>query len=199
MSFVNDWRARAAKLPGLVETPTRIGVLRLPTGRIILGEPISSLVLVPLTRIAPIGEFPVEIAFVTVEPKELRIGAARIVFSRQPIASWELASGASNAATPAPDGSPGYTGPAGMFMDVQTAPLFRTYADGSESGEWWSDVPKEQGHIWEYACFQPDEQTPYNCAYMSPLLSENVFVSYWGLDAVGEPVALVSDFNVAPM
>ena len=199
MTFSMDWRARAARLPALFSHPKQIGVLRLPTGRIILGEPLASIDLVPLTRQAPVGEFPVEICLVEVERGDRRIAAARIVFSEQPVASWELATGASNAEVPAPDGTPGYRGPAGMFMDVQTAPLFQTYVDESDSVEWWKDVPKEEGSIWEHACFQPDEQTPYNVAYMSPLLSDDAFVSYWGLDAVGEPVALVTDFNVVPI
>ncbi|HEX3764747.1 MAG TPA: hypothetical protein VHW23_38895 [Kofleriaceae bacterium] len=59
-------------------------------------------------------------------------------------------------------------------------------------------MPKQEGRLWECACFQPDEQTPYTCAYMGPVISDDALVSYWGLDAGGEPVVLVTDFNVAP-
>jgi hypothetical protein len=33
---------------------------------------------------------------------------------------------------------------------------------------------------------------------MGPVISDDALVSYWGLDAGGEPVVLVTDFNVAP-
>jgi hypothetical protein len=199
MAPSNDWRDRAAKLSALFARATPVGVLRLPTGRIIPGEPVTTLDRVPLTRTAPIGEFPVELGLVEVEPGESRIAAARIVFSAEPIASWEVATGASNAATPGPGGLPGYRGPAGMFMDAHTAPLFQRFVDDHDSVEWWSDLPRQQGRIWEHACFQPDDQTPYNCAYMAPLLADGAFVSYWGLDASGAPVVLVTDFNVVPI
>jgi len=200
MSSSYDWRARAAKLQSLFASPTPIGTLHLPTGRILLGEPIASGDLVPLDRTAPIGEFPVEVRLVEVEPGESRIAAARIVFSAAPIASWEIATGAGNASTPSANGLPGYSGGTGMFMDAHTFPLFQKYVDECNSpGEWWYDVPRQEGHVWAYACFQPDEQTPYTCAYMAPVVSDDVFVSYWGLDAGGAPAALVTDFNVVPM
>ena len=193
-----DWRARAAQLHALFAQATPIGVLQLPTGRIVVGEPLFDDA-VPLSRTAPIGEFPVEIVLALVEPGDHRIAAARIAFSGAPIASWEVATGASTATRTAANGQPGYPGPTGLFMDAHTVPAFCRYVDECDRVEWWHDVPRQTGQLWEHACFLPDEQTPYNCAYMSPLLSDDAFVSYWGLDERGEPAVLVTDFNVAPI
>jgi hypothetical protein len=198
MSLGKDWRARAAQIAASFDTATSVGVLHLPTGRIVLGEPMLSVDLVPLSRAVPPGEYLVELRFWRVEADEDRIAAARIVLSSRPVASWEVAVGASNASTPAANGQPGYRGPAGMFMDVHIAPAFFKYVEECESVEWWREVPRQQGHIWEHACFRPDEHTTYTCAYMSPLLSDDVFVSYWGLDAGGAPAVLLTDFNVLP-
>lgn len=196
----SDWRARPAQLQALFARPTPVGMLQLPTGRIVAGEPIEPLDPMLLTRAAPIGEFPVEIGLVEVEPGEARIAAARIVFSAAPIASWEIAAGPEGAATPSAAGLPGYSSAMGMFMDAHTVALFHKYVDEAESPiEWWYDVPKREGKLWECACFQPDEHTPYNCAYMGPVISDDALVSYWGLDAGGAPVVLVTDFNLAPI
>jgi hypothetical protein len=193
-----DWRARAAQLHALFAPGTPVGVLQLPTGRIVIGEPMFPDA-TPLARTAPAGAFPVELVFATGEPGEQLIATARIAFSAAPIASWEVATGASTATRTAANGQPGYPGPLGLFMDAHTLPAFCKYVDECDRAEWWHEVPAQSGSIWNHACFQPDEETPYNCALMSPLLSDDAFVSYWGLDERGEPVELVTDFNVAPI
>lgn len=194
----HDWRARAAQLNALFARAVPIGVLQLPTGRIIVGEPLFPDA-VPLDRAAPTGAFPVELVLIEVEPGEQRIATARIAFSAAPVARWEVATGASTATRTAANGQPGYPGPTGLFMDAHTATAFCKYVDECDRVEWWNDVPRQSGHVWDHACFQPDEETPYNCAFMSPLDSDDAFVSYWGLDERGVPAVLVTDFNVAPI
>jgi len=200
MAAPRDWHDRIAKLHALFARPTPVGTLHLPTGRIVVGEPTDPLPPLLLARPAPIGEFSVELGLVEVAPGESRIAAARIVFSAAPVASWELATGPGSGWTPSAAGLPGYASPMGMFMDEHIVPLFQKYVDEADSPvEWWYDVPKQEGRIWECACFQPDEQTPYTCAYMGPVISEGALVSYWGLDAGGAPVALVTDFDLPPI
>jgi hypothetical protein len=207
-----DWRSRAAKLPSwfasgsefqgerrpIVVTSKQVGVLRLPSGRIFVGEPDETREMSPLHRPTPKGDFPFEISLATVSKSEARIAAARVLFSQQPIASWEIAAGGGAIAT-APNGTPGFAGTKGIYMDAQTAPSFVTYVTESEFWpEWWYDVPFEEGALWQHACFQPDEARPETCVIISAGAYDGVFVSYWALDARGEPISLVTDFNVIP-
>lgn len=186
----------AAKRHRYAVTIAPIGMLHLPSGRIVTGDAIGTLDFEPLTRTVSPGVYLVEASLATVSKDEARIAAARIVFSQQPVATWEVAAGGTGATTPSPNGA-GYTGPIGLFIDADTLPALQTYIDASDA-EWWYDVPRERGAKWEYGCFRPDDTREETCAIFQAGDGDGVFVSYWGLDATGTPVVLVTDFNVIP-
>jgi hypothetical protein len=187
----------ATKKTRFVVSVPEIGPLHLPTGRVVTGDAIGTLTFEPLTRLAPPGVFPVEASLVRVSPRESRIAAVRVVYSRRPVTSWEIADGGSGATTRSASGAPGYTGPLGLLIDAQTVGSLQAYIDSSD-GEWWYDPPKSRGDAWEYACFQPDEDRDETCVFFQTGNGDGVFTSYWGLDADGEPAVLVTDFNVIP-
>jgi hypothetical protein len=186
----------AAKQHRYAVTVAPVGTLHLPSGRVVTGDAIATLDFEPLSRTAPPGTYPVEASLVTVPSHESLIAAVRVVFSREPVARWEAAAGGTGATTPSPRGA-GYTGPLGLLMDAETVPALQKYIDDS-AGEWWYDVPRTQGARWEYGCFQPDDDRAETCAIFQTGDGDGVFVSYWGLDASGAPVVLVTDFNVIP-
>lgn len=202
-----DWRERAARLPSLfvpgAELPgkrepialrrSEVGELTLPTGRIVTGDAIATLDFAPFTRVAPTGVFPVDVAIAQLSADVAQIAAVRIAFSQAPIASWELATGGTGAATASPDGTAGYTATLALLADAQAVPRFAAYVDGSASGEWWYDVAFTEGKGWRHACFAPDATQQETCVLVST--GEGVLASYWGLDAAGAPVALITDFN----
>lgn len=167
-----------------VVTLAPIGQLHLPSGRVVSADAIATVDFEPLSRTAPPGVYPVEASLVTVSARESRIAAARIVFSRQPVATWEVA-------------GPGYSGPTGLFIDADTVPALQKYIDESDA-EWWYDVPQTRGDKWEYGCFTPDDDRPETCALFQAGDGDGPFLSYWGLDASGTPAMLVTDFNIIP-
>ena len=174
----------AAKKHRLVVTVARIGDLHLPSGRLVSADAIATLDFESLPRTAPPGIYPVEVCLATVAPDESRIAAVRIVFSRNPVASWELA-------------GPGYTGPLGLFIDVDTVPALQKFIDDSP-GEWWYEPPRTRGNSWEYACFKPDDDRDETCVVFQAGDGDGPFLSYWGLDATGAPASFVTDFNIIP-
>jgi hypothetical protein len=213
-----DWHVRAALLPSMFVadtefpgkhkqpifvTPAQVGVLRLPTGRVIGGDinPFEPSEATPYDRQAPIGEFAVEVSLAELAKDESRIAAARIVFSSQPIASWEIATGATGLmVASAPNGAAGFKGTRGVYLDAATLPVLATYISGrDEITEWYRELPKQEGRLWTHWCFQPDTARPENVAmYDVGGDYENVVVSYWGLDTAGNVAVLVTDCNVIP-
>lgn len=167
-----------------------VGMLHLPSGRLITGDAIGTLDFVPLSRTAPIGVFPVEASLLPVTATKSLIAGVRIVFSGDPIVTWELAQGGTG-------GAPGYTGPLGLFVDALLVPALQSYIDNAEA-EWWYDPPKKRGISWEVACFTPDDDRPETCALFQTGDGDGVFASYWGLGANGSPAQIVTDFNVVP-
>ena len=215
-----DWRARAAFLPQLfvahtqvagkkrpiVVTPRPVAMLLLPTGRVVCGTPTPSdgfdvLLPKPFTRPVPPGTYPVEVSLAAVSADESQVAAARIVFSAEPVASWEAGAGGSGAADPAPSGLAGIAHGAWVaYLDAQTVPLLDKYIAECELPEMWHhDVAFVEGERWQYASLQPDEARPENCAIFTRGDYDGVSVSYWGLDAGGAPVMLVTDCNVIPL
>ena len=85
---------KKGKQPHIV-TLHALGMLHLPSGRLVIHGTYDRF---PLVRTGPIGVFPVEASLVTVSSTESRFAAMRIVFSREPVVTWEIADGEFGAA-----------------------------------------------------------------------------------------------------
>ncbi|MEO8845362.1 MAG: DUF4241 domain-containing protein [Kofleriaceae bacterium] len=165
-----------------------IGPLHLPSGRLVIHGTYERF---PLVRTAPIGVFPVEASLVTVSSSESRFAATRIVFSREPVATWEIADGEFGAAR-------GFVIPTCVYIDAQLVPAMQKYMDEADSpDEWYFDPPKQEGETWQSACFAPDDDRPETVAmFRMYSYGDGPYISYWGLDANGAPAMFVTDLNV---
>lgn len=179
---------KKGKRPHVV-TLHSVGMLHLPSGRLLIHGTFDRF---PLVRSAPIGVFPVEASLVTVSPTESRFAAARIVFSREPVVTWEIADGEFGAAR-------GFADPTCVYIDAQLLPAMQKYMDEALSpDEWYWDPPKQEGETWHSACFAPDDDRPETCAMFgtNSYNDDGPYISYWGLDASGAPAMFVTDFNL---
>jgi hypothetical protein len=169
-----------------------VGMLHVPSGRIVAGGAISTMPedFAPFSRAVPPGSYPVEASVVTISGDESAIAAARIVLSREPVVTWEVAAGGSG-------GAPGYRDALGLFCDAQTLPALQAYIDAADGSEWWYGPTKIEGKGWEVACFTPDDARAETCALFRTNY-DALAVSYWGLDASGAPALLVTDANGLP-
>lgn len=181
----------------LVVSVHEIGTLHLPSGRLVSGDPVGAFEFEPFDRQTPVGAFPVQASLVSISPTESRIAAVRIMFSQQPIARWEVATGGTATESRGASGLPGYEGPLGMFLDRDTVPALEAYID-KNGPEWFTSPSRAEGRLWEYACFQPDPGRYETCVLFQAGRGEGVFTSYWAFGANDEPSMLVTDFNVIP-
>ncbi len=176
--------AAKSKHPTHVVTLRPIGMLHLPSGRLVVGDAYN---FQPQPRSVAVGVFAVEASVVTVSAKESRLAGVRIVFSREPVVTWEVAEAGS------------LTAPTGVFIDAQILPALQTYIEGANSpDEWYYDPPKTEGKTWQVSCFTPDDDRPETCVMFDTNSYNDAgpFTSYWGLDANGTPAMFVSDFNL---
>jgi len=164
-----------------------VGMLHLPSGRVVACDAIATIDFMPLSRTVTPGVYPVEASVVTTTKDESRIAGVRIVFSSATVSTWEVASGGS--------GYPAEATSLGLFIDAQTVPALQSYIDDSDS-EWWYEPPKTRGKDWQVACFTPDDERLETCALFDSTAGDGGFVSYWGLDAGGAAVVLVTDFGL---
>jgi hypothetical protein len=170
----------------------RLGKLKLPTGRIIATEPLVVRDETPFTVAVPPGEYVVESAIAD-SGNDPRVAFARVVFSSaKPVAYWKVAVWPHlDADRIAAGAQPGYAvvGGTGSIMDEVAAQdvsglgenegFYKViYADGAH--------PLNQLFDTEHA----------NLAVFSTGIGDGVYASYFGFASSGEPVMLVSDFNM---
>ena len=180
-----------AKAKKHVFTVVPVGMLHLPSGRLVIGTAYD---FYPLTRLAPTGVFSVEASLATVSDLESRIAGLRIVFSTEAVVTWEVADGEFG-------GARGFAAPSGLYIDAQLLPSLQVYIEGASSpDEWYYDPPKKEGKTWQVACFAPDDDRLETCTMFgtNSYNNDGPYISYWGLDASGAPAVLVTDVNLVP-
>lgn len=170
-----------------------LGVLKVPSGRIVALEPYVVRDFRPFTRSAPAGEYKVLLAIADYG-FEQRIAFAKIVFSSAPVVGWQLA---------VPEGSKvkpgmlvGYAvdGGIGSFMDAEAA---RVLAVQREDEGFYGVLGRAiQSSKGPFRALIPAGEA--NVAVFASGLGDGGYASYYGLDALGRPVALITDFALVP-
>jgi len=169
----------------------RLGKLKLPSGRIVATEPLAIHDEIPFTVSVPPGEYLVETA-VADSGNDPRVAFARVVFtSSKPVAYWKVAvwpgSDADRLAAGVHLGYP-VDGGTGSLMDEVAA----------------EDAAKLRENEGFYKVFNSDigllnhlfDTERANLAVFSTGIGDGVYSSYFGFASSGEPVMLVSDFNM---
>lgn len=173
-----------------------VGELRVPSGRIAVGDPFTTSFGGPppvLARRAPKGRFPVELAIARFENGDARVACARVRFAGDgaPAVRWEPA-GFEGDAPPEGDAIPGYGVDAGMgcFFDAEAAK---------------GDLDEETTEAWLAACDTSSVDTftshvadvgDANVVMFSSGWGDGFYASFWGLDAHDGLVELVTDFEI---
>jgi hypothetical protein len=189
---------RVEKIPFKV---VEAGALRLPSGAICAADPFVSLPEAkPFTQTVPAGAFPVRLAVGEFPSGGARVAFARVDFKQAPVARWSMAVVAGqDVATLKKDEIFGYG------VDAGTGSFFDPVA-----GRAAADLFKADENAWE--AWQTDGEAngpkvigPYSFLLDLPLGEANAimfhsgwgdgfYASWFGYDADGAVVALVTDF-----
>ncbi|RUU08609.1 DUF4241 domain-containing protein [Mesorhizobium sp. M7A.T.Ca.TU.009.01.3.2] len=166
-------------------TATTIGELELPTGEIIACDPlITGLERPVFSRKVRPGRYPV-----TMLEAQGSIAAAVLRFGPGLPVRWELATFTSDV---------GSTSKSGFIVDYAVASFMDTsvltlISDPEELDDYLADV------AWSLDRFgmdNPVEESPLNVAMFKTGLGDGTYYSFWGLDPNGEPLVLMTDFEV---
>lgn len=192
-----DQAELASRGIGLVD----LGMLELPSGRIVATDPLTRPDRQSLPRTVAPGRYPV-----TLFTAEGRVALATLRFSDETVDRWELAlmQGQSTADLAEDEfyGYPVDTG-LGSYMDADAVAVIerRERLIREEHGplaDYYNDVLhaelRDNGD--EYLLHRPMPDSDLNIAIFGSGWGDGVYPAIWGLSARGEPVVLVSDFHV---
>lgn len=172
-----------------------IGELELPTGQLVACDPLVSCD-GPFTQAVPKGRYPLQLAIARIGDDE-RVAFARIVFAPGPATRWEMALvKGQDPNTLGPDECFGYGVDSGTggFMD---AAALRSYeARRDQEGEafderLFAELDKTYQHTRSWYLLPTDAG---NVAFFSSGYGDGAYPSYFGYDADGRLVAVVTDF-----
>lgn len=178
-----------------------LGDLVAPTGRIIACDPLTALEPTPFTqRVAP-GRYPVVASVAALVNGDQRVASIMLRLREASVASWEMARLEGQEHVTLEEGEFfGYSVDAGVgcFMDARAASALDARYESDESYDEALIDAMEASRVdgCEHANVTLDEASGVNLIMVESGWGDGVYASYWGYDAEGEPVCLVTDFSV---
>lgn len=174
-----------------------LGALVLPSGRIVAGDAFLVAGAPALTRTVPPGDYVVSIALAAT-PTDARVAAAIVRFGAGTPASWALATVPGQDATSlAPDQFLGYAvdSGTGAFTSPEAARLVPVSSDPAQDPI-LQQLAQTEVATWATANVVLDPASGANLIAFTSGFGDGDYPSYWGLDASGQPLVLVTDFGV---
>lgn len=174
-----------------------MGELELPTGEIVVADPLVEPERPGLTRRVTPGRYSVSLY-----QAQGRTALALLRIAPGQAVRWELATiPGQDISTLKGDEIFGYPVDAGTgcFMDRTAYPLMlerekREIAAGATNFNYYDDVlASEYG---DYVMHRPLPENPLNIAVFSSGWGDGFYASFWGLDPAGNPLMLLTDFGV---
>ena len=173
-----------------------IGRVRLPTGLIVVCDPLADPDVLPYARAVAPGEYPVRLALGRPADGEERLAAAWIAFRDAPVAAWLGATTKGSGATknfdkgfahPVDSSTSGFMSPeAAKVLDQRIAD--DAYTDAIH--EMLGAGPEPGGAVVEWP------EHPQLNAVIFQTDSDGLYPTFWGDDAAGNPVVLLTDFGL---
>jgi len=175
------------------------GEVVMTSGELIGADPLILVGIAPFVQTVPVGSFPVQLAVAKFDGDE-RVALARIDFSTDAIVMWEMAL--------LPEQDPdaleedeiyGYTTDAGMacFMDAASADALKS--EISDDSDFFEELMEEMDEnfqpTWSWA--NMELEIGNIVSFMSGY-GNGYYATYFGRNAAGDVIAVVTDFEVIP-
>lgn len=176
------------------------GELTLTSGRVVACDPLTLADAEPFTRAAPIGTFPVTLSVAHFEDGDRRVAGVLVRFADRGVARWEMAVHSGEEPSELSEGEifgyPADSG-TGCFMDDETASLVAEHMDEDEFADaLGAELERTYEDTWSWANVEFDPDAGANVVAFSTGVGEGLYASYFGLDAAGEVVCIVTDFSL---
>lgn len=185
-----------------------VATLHLPSDQILASDPfLSDQTPVFSQRVLP-GDYPVVLSLTRRESNDWEdVAAAKVVFSNNEVVRWEIAlAEGEDISQLEPGNTMGYlvdsstasfSGPesAQVFIEKMYPPdlnyeLNQSYLDELTQA---AQATLKEG---SWLSHQPDPASPNNIVMFASGYGKGSYGSYWGYDAAGEPVCLITDFGL---
>ena len=172
-----------------------IGELNLPTGRIVACDPMVEPDLPPFAIAVAPGKRPVGVTIAHVAGDDQRISAAWIrVSDAQPV-RWEFAQLKGRPEREAP--AYGVDSATGAFVSAEGAVALAAHLENDSLDDLAERMEAQYEPTREWAVVPVPGTDGLDFAAFSSGLGDGAYVSYWGYDAGGEIVCLLTDFRIA--
>jgi hypothetical protein len=172
-----------------------VGRLRLPSGRIVVCDPLVDPDVLPYARAVPPGDYPVRLALGREADGEERLAAAWIALGEGPVAVWLGATAKGSGATKNLD--KGFAHPVdsstSAFMSPEAARVFADMLDEAYHDR--INALMEAGPDGSAAVVEWPEHPGLN-AVVFRTDSDGLYPTYWGDDSSGRAVVLLTDFGL---
>jgi hypothetical protein len=175
--------------------------LLVPTGRVVACDPFTSPDAEPFAREVPAGAYPVTLSVAHFDDGDERVAAAMVRFAGREAVTWEMALTAEDDPAELGEGEIfgyGVDSGSGCFMDEAAAESLtdRMERDERYVEEMAAEMDKTYVDTWSWASLAPGETDPSNVVAFSSGVGDGRYASYFGLDAEGNVVSLVTDFSL---
>jgi hypothetical protein len=181
-----------------------LGELVITSGQIVACDPLAIPQMPPFADTVPLGRYPVIVSVAEFPGGDQRVAFAQLRLGERPVARWEIAVPQGKALTSLQPGHvfvyPVDAG-TGCFMDLDAARSLIARAElaaarREDDEELFDALMKTYVHTWSWTDLVLDEGTGANLIAFSSGWGDGSYPSYWGYDADGHRVALVTDFDV---
>jgi hypothetical protein len=185
-----------------------VGTIELPTGRIVACDPLVCPETTAFTRTVPAGRYDVSLAISVEANGDERTAAALIRFGDAKVVRWELALLPGQELSALRDGeyfAYGVDAGLGCFMDVAAQELLLAELDRlGVDVNYFDDVlddelEKTYKHTRNWTLHRPVAESSLGIAIFSTGWGDGCYASWFGLDAHGTPMVLVTDLQVADL
>lgn len=202
-AFVDGARFESSMGSGTLST-REIADLQVTSGVLLAADALISSTGIGFVKRFARGRYPVilSIARFDGEERDERVAFAMVQLRPEPPESWEMALAlGQDPADLADDEIYGYPvdSGTGCFMDLDAQRAWRRMSDAAAqelSDAILAELERHDVVSWTWADMLFDPAKGANQVSFSSGLGDGVYASYWGLDADGEVVSLVTDFGL---